>query len=281
MTSPAASSAPIGVFDSGLGGLSILRELRAEFPNEEFIYLADTAHCPYGSRAEDDIRELTLRAVSWLRAQGTKAAVIACNTACAFSLASLRGWAGEGYPIIGLVPALKPAVERTRSGVVGVFATPVTLRGSLLQEVTQRFAEPAGVRVLPASHPRLVPLVEAGLVDAPETHAILREVLSPLAGAGMDQLVLGCTHYPFLTGAIRAEFGDAFALLDSGAAVARQTRRVLEGRGLLNAQGAPGQVQFFSTGDPDAAQPVLSRLSGQDVAVQHATSSSPALQRMS
>ena len=253
---------PIGVFDSGVGGLSVLAELRRALPGEDFLYLADLAHMPYGERSDDDIRDLTDRAVTELHRRGVKAVVVACNTASAFSLSHLR----ERFelPIIGLVPAVKPAVAATKSGVVGVLATPGTLRGTLLADVIRQWAEPAGVRVMQAVSTALVPLVEAGKADSPDTRAVLREVLNPLADAGADQLVLGCTHYPFLAGSVRAEFGDTFALVDSGAAVARHTRNVLARAGLLRETSGPGAVTYLTTGDPVALRPLLSTLLAQN-----------------
>jgi glutamate racemase len=251
-------AAPIGVFDSGVGGLSVLAELRRSLPHEDFVYLADTAHLPYGARPGEEIRELTARAVTQLHARGVKAVVVACNTASAYSLEHLR--ARFDLPVIGLVPAVKPAVAATRSGVVGVLATPGTLRGTLLQQVIHEFADPAGVQVLTAVSADLVPLVEAGQADSARTRTVLRETLAPLAQAGADTLVLGCTHYPFLTGSIRAEFGETFALLDSGAAVARHTHRVLLQAGLLGGRGTVGTVTYLVTGDVEAARPVIAAL---------------------
>ena len=251
----------VGVFDSGVGGLSVLGELRRAMPGQDFVYLADTLHMPYGTRSDDDIRALTARAVTELHRRGVGAVVVACNTASAFSLSHLR----ERFqiPIIGLVPAVKPAVTATRSGVVGVLATPSTMRGTLLADVIRQWAEPAGVKVMRAVSPALVPLVEAGQADSEQTRAVLREILTPLAQAGADQLVLGCTHYPFLRGSIRAEFGDTFALVDSGAAVARHTRNVLHERGLL-AGGSAGTVSYLTTGDPEQFRALLSRLASQN-----------------
>ncbi len=251
------SAAPIGIFDSGVGGLSVLAELRRSLPHEDFLYLADTAHLPYGARPGEEIRDLTARAVGQLHARGVKAVVVACNTASAYSLEHLR--ARFDLPIIGLVPAVKPAVAATRSGVVGVLATPGTLRGTLLQRVIREFADPAGVQVLTAVSADLVPLVEAGQADSAHTRTVLRGALAPLAQAGADTLVLGCTHYPFLAGSIRAEFGETFTLLDSGAAVARHTRRVLSEAGLLGGEGA-GTVTYLVTGDVEAARPVIAAL---------------------
>lgn len=265
---------PIGVFDSGVGGLSVLAHLRREMPHEDFLYLADTAHVPIGARPDDEIRDLTARAVAALRARGAKGVVVACNTASAFSLGGLRERYGPAFPVIGLVPAVKPAVAATRSGVVGVLATPGTLRGTLLQGVIRQWADPVGVRVLTAVSADLVPLVESGQACGERARAVLREVLTPLAEAGADQLVLGCTHYPFLAGSIHAEFGDTFALVDSGAAVARHTRNVFCGLGQRRAEGTPGRVQYLVTGDPAAARPVIATLTGegrQNVTVQQVT----------
>jgi glutamate racemase len=218
---------------------------------------------PIGARSDDDIRDLTDRAVTALHTRGVKAVVVACNTASAFSLSHLRS--RFAMPIIGLVPAVKPAVEATRSGVVGVLATPGTLRGTLLADVIQQFAGPAGVQVLQAVSRELVPLVEAGQADSPQTRAVLRDVLFPLAQAGADQLVLGCTHYPFLASSIHAEFGHRFTLVDSGEAVARHTRRVLMDQRLLTPQTGTGEVTYRVTGDVETARPVFATLVGQNV----------------
>lgn len=268
MSRAASSPTPrttVGVFDSGVGGLSVLAELRRALPQQDFVYLADTAHLPYGARPGEEIRELTGRAVAQLHSRGVGAVVVACNTASAYSLEHLR--ARFEMPIIGLVPAVKPAAELTRTGVVGVLATPGTLRGTLLQDVIRTFAEPAGVRVLTAVSAELVPLVEAGQADGARARAVLREVLAPLARAGADQLVLGCTHYPFLAGSIRAEFGGTFALLDSGAAVARHTRNVLRDAGLLRDPSGDGQrrgeVTYLVTGAVEAARPVFAALGAE------------------
>lgn len=250
----------VGVFDSGLGGLSVLRELRRELPGQDLLYLADGAHCPYGDREDTDIRRLTHAAVSWLRGQGAEVVVIACNTASAFSLAELRAWAGADMALIGLVPALKPAVAQTRSGAVGVLATRATLRGPLLAEAERAHAG-AGVRVLHLSHPELVPRVEAGDTHSPGTRALLRGVLAPLLQAGGDALVLGCTHFPFLADSIRA-VAPGLGLHDSGAGVARRAHAVLRERGLLAEEG-PGALRLCTTGDAARAGAVGSALLGE------------------
>ena len=223
----ASSDAPIGVFDSGIGGLSIAQEIARHLPNERIVYYADTAHVPYGARSDQEIRQLTARAIEWLYRQGCKIAVVACNTASAFSLDYLRDYYGEHFPIVGLVPALKPAVLQTRSKVVAVLATPATFRGQLIKDVMSRFAEPAGVRVLKVTSLELVPFVEAGQQMSQACLDVLQDILQPVVEQGADFLVLGCTHYPFLRDAIHQVFDKKLKLIDSGQAVARQTAYIL------------------------------------------------------
>lgn len=260
---PRAATAPIGVFDSGMGGLSVAQEIRAYLPHERIVYLADTKHVPYGCRSDDEIRMLTAQAVNWLYAQGCKLVVVACNTASAFSLTPLREYYGEALPIVGLVPAVKPAVLATQSKKVGVLATTGTLRGTLLQDVIREVALPAQVEVITAVSPKLVPFVEAGEQNSSACRAELLQVLTPLAQAGVDQLVLGCTHYPFLAESIRTLFADQFCLVDSGLAVAKQTGRLLEQhqlRSWSHLLADQPSLQCFVTGDVVQAQPVMASL---------------------
>lgn len=273
--SHARANYPIGVFDSGMGGLSVVQEIQSYLPHEPIMYLADTKHVPYGSRSDEEIRELTASAVDWLYAQGCKAVVVACNTASAFSLTHLRDKYGENFPVIGLVPAVKPAVLKSQSKVVGVLATPGTLRGSLLKEVIEQVAVPQHVDVLTAVSPALVPFVEHGEQHSDACKAELQRVLQPLQHAGADYLVLGCTHYPFLKQSIQAVFGQTFGLIDSGLAVARQTGRVLTAKNLIcTEKSALGLLQCYVTGDAAQAQPILNELMGytaeQQVEIQHA-----------
>lgn len=223
----ASADAPIGVFDSGIGGLSIAQEIAQHLPNERILYYADTAHVPYGARSDQEIRKLTAQAIEWLYRQGCKIAVVACNTASAFSLDYLREHYGEHFPIVGLVPALKPAVLQTQSKVVAVLATPATFRGKLIKEVMLKFAEPAGVKVLTVTSLKLVPFVEAGEQMSEACLVELHNILQPVVDQGADFLVLGCTHYPFLKDAIRQIFNEKLKLIDSGQAVARQTAYIL------------------------------------------------------
>jgi len=229
----ASSDAPIGVFDSGVGGLSIAQEIAQHLPNERILYYADTAHVPYGARSDQEIRQLTAQAIEWLYRQGCKIAVVACNTASAFSLDYLREHYGEHFPIVGLVPALKPAVIQTQSKVVAVLATPATFRGQLIKDVVMKFAQPAGVKVLAVTNLELVPFVESGQQMNQDCLSVLEEILQPVVTQGADFLVLGCTHYPFLKDAIRQVFGGKLRLIDSGQAVARQTAYILIKNGLL------------------------------------------------
>jgi glutamate racemase len=254
------SNAPIGVFDSGIGGLSVVAELQLLMPHESIIYLADTAHVPYGTRSDDEIRALTACAVEWLYSQGCKAVVVACNTASAFSLSHLRAKYGESFPVIGLVPAVKPAVHHSLNKKIGVLATQGTLRGTLLKEVIAEIAVPAGVEVMTVMSPALVPFVEAGEQSSAACYAELTRVLKPLADAGVVELVLGCTHYPFLSQSIHHLFPNIFHLLDSGAAVAKQTSRVLAQRELLTSFTDESRLNCYVTGNINSANHVIERL---------------------
>ena len=239
-----AADAPIGVFDSGVGGISVLRELVKILPQEHFIYFGDSANAPYGNRTTEDIRRLTLSAAQELVERGCKALVIACNTATAAAINDLR----SAYPdliIVGIEPALKVAADRFPGGHIGVMATPVTLREEKFAQQLSRFPD-AAVSVIPVSG--LVELIEAGKTDAAETETLLRPILEPFIGK-LDALVLGCTHYPFAKTAIQNILGEKTVLLDGGEGTARETKRRLESAGLL-AEG-DGQVQLEnSLGEP-------------------------------
>lgn len=221
-------NSPIGIFDSGIGGLSVAIDVHQYLPNEQILYFADTAHVPYGVRSDEEIRRFTAQAIGWLYQQGCKAAIVACNTASAFSLDYLRQYYGEQFPIIGLVPAVKPAVIQSQTKVIAVLATPATFRGKLIQDVVQHFALPAGVKVMNTTCTDLVPLIEQGKVLDAECMIALQQCLQPVIDAGADHLVLGCTHYPFLKPAIERLYGDRLVLVDSGQAVARQCGRILQ-----------------------------------------------------
>ena len=226
----------IAVFDSGVGGISVLRHLRRELPNERFLYFGDSANAPYGTRPTAEIRDLTLAAAEKLMARGLKALVIACNTATAAAIEALRA----KYPdtiVIGIEPALKPAADRFPGGTVGVMATPATLRESKFARLLDRFSRQCRVVKLPAAG--LVELVETGKADSPETEALLRPLLAPHAGK-LQAVVLGCTHYPFAAKTISDLLGEKTILLDGGPGTARETKRRLEATGLLS--DGPGEI---------------------------------------
>ena len=259
----ATANAPIGIFDSGIGGLSIAQEIAKHLPHERFIYFADTAHVPYGPRNDQNIRELTAQAIEWLYRKGCKVAVVACNTASAFSLDYLREHYGDNFPIIGLVPALKPAVLQSKSKTVAVLATPATFRGQLIKDVVDKFAQPSGVTVIPVTCLDLVPFVESGAQMSAACLATLKDILQPVVDQGADYLVLGCTHYPFLKIAIQSIFGQKLTLIDSGLAVARQTARILIKNELLFEQNHDGDVRiecYVSGNNAESLRPILQLL---------------------
>ena len=259
----ATTNAPIGIFDSGIGGLSIAQEIAKHLPHERFIYFADTAHVPYGPRNDQNIRELTAQAIEWLYRKGCKVAVVACNTASAFSLDYLREHYGDNFPIIGLVPALKPAVLQSKSKTVAVLATPATFRGQLIKDVVDKFAQPSGVTVIPVTCLDLVPFVESGAQMSAACLATLKDILQPVVDQGADYLVLGCTHYPFLKIAIQSIFGQKLTLIDSGLAVARQTARILIKNELLFEQNHDGDVRiecYVSGNNAESLRPILQLL---------------------
>ena len=228
-------SAPIAVFDSGVGGISVLKELVALLPNENYLYFGDSANAPYGEKSTQAVRQLTLQAAEMLINRGAKALVVACNTATSAAITLLR----QTYPdtvIIGIEPALKVATDRFPTGHIGIMATAVTLREEKLAHQLERFPEATVERI---GAPGLVELIEQGKADSPETEELLRKILAPYMGK-LDALVLGCTHYPFVKAVIGKILGPDVALLDGGAGTARQTKRCLEQAGLLNP--GPGSV---------------------------------------
>lgn len=251
------SSRPIGLFDSGIGGCSVLTEVRRLLPHEDLVYLADQAHCPYGARTAADIRALTFAGVRWLMRRGAKAVVVACNTASAAALVQLRE-EFPSVPFVGMVPAVKPAAQATRTGIVGVLATPATLTGGLLREVVDRWG--SHIQVLTQPCEGLADLVESGAVDTPEAAELVATYVRPLVAAGADTLVLGCTHYPFLSGQIARAAGPHVSLVDAAPAVARQLQRVLAARRLLRSRRAPGAIQYATSADPRALAALLARL---------------------
>ncbi|WP_068829824.1 glutamate racemase [Pseudomonas sp. BMS12] len=253
------SEAPVGVFDSGVGGLSVLREIRARLPHEPLLYVADSGHVPYGEKTPEFIRERSQKIAEFLFEQGAKALVLACNTATAAAVADLR----ERYPqvpIVGMEPAVKPAAAATRSGVVGVLATTGTLKSAKFAALLDRFAN--DVRVVTQPCPGLVEQIEAGELATPRTRDLLRGWVEPLLAEGCDTLILGCTHYPFIRPLLRELVPESVSLVDTGAAVARHLQSLLDQHG-LRAQGPAGSPRFWSSADPVQLQRVLPLLWGE------------------
>jgi len=271
------SSAPIAIFDSGVGGLSVWRQVVHHLPGESVIYLADQAHVPYGQRSADEIRSYCAEIARYLLDMGCKAIVVACNTASAVALEPLR-LAFPQLPILGLEPAVKPAVALTRSGVVGVMATPATFQGELYRATVGRWAR--DVRVVEQVCIGLADLVEIGELEGERCDALLRSFLDPMLAAGADTIVLGCTHYPFVIETIRRLVGPALAVLDPAPAVARHLGEVLSAGGLLSAAAGSPQHRFFTSGQSRAFDRALARLVGASAASQRLVWQEGQLQRL-
>ena len=261
------SAIALGLFDSGVGGLSVASELMRQAPAQPFIYLADQAHAPYGQRSLAEIRGLAEAITRFLLREGAQIIVIACNTASAAALHSLRD-SFPKVPFVGMEPALKPAAEHTRTGHVGVIATEATFQGELYASLTDRFA--AGIAVHTKACPALVPLVEAGELDSERTRAALQGYLAPLLDAGIDELVLGCTHYPFLRPLIEQVVGAGVEIVDPAPAVARQAIRVVTARGGLAVGAQAAAHRFYTSASPDRFQSALGNLIGLDAEVRRA-----------
>jgi glutamate racemase len=247
----------VGVFDSGVGGLSVWREIARQLPDEDIVYLADQAHVPYGFRPLEEIRAFDEAVARFLLDQGAKAIVIACNTASVAGLDYLRSLFPD-VPLVGMEPAVKPAAEQTHTGVIGVIATQTAFQGECFKNLLARYA--SGVQVLASVGVGLVEAVEAGALDTPDTEALLRKLLTPLIEAGADQIVLGCSHYPFLLPAIERLIGPDVAAIDPSPAVARQTVRVLARWGLEADRSRVGRHAFVTTGDADRFAVMAERL---------------------
>lgn len=276
-TSSRGEGAVVGMFDSGLGGLSVWQELVRHTPHQRTIYLADSAHCPYGPRPSEEIQRFSRSIVRFLIEQGAELIVVACNTASAAALESLR--AEFDIPIVGMEPAVKPAAERTQTGHVGVLATMGTVNGNLFRETSARYA--SGLTVHVQVGEGLVEQVEAGRVDTPETEALLRRYLQPMVDAGVDQIALGCTHYPLLLPVIRRIVPDEVSVIDPAAAVARQVSRVLAQQDrVATGEYTPshcalpegslqvGVSRFFTSGKPGVLAAMIRTLVGCELAVE-------------
>ena len=262
------STTPIGIFDSGIGGLSVLKEVRKLLPSEQLIYFADSIHLPYGDRAIDEIYTFSEAIIEFLMVQDCKVIVIACNTASAAAIHPLR----IKYPtfqFIGMEPAIKPAAENTQTGKVGVLATVATFQGQLFKSVIERFAKDVEVITQPCAG--LVQQIEAGKFESQETEEMLRNWLKPMMEAGIDRLVLGCTHYPFVEKTIRKIVGPYIQIIDPAPAVAMQLKRVLEQSAGLNTDAIAGNIECYTTGDVNQFLQMSSMLISIHLIVHHAT----------
>lgn len=258
-------NAPIGVFDSGLGGLSVWLELDKMIPAENVIYIADSAYVPYGTKTPDEIRARSIAVSRFLIDRGVKLVVVACNTASAIAIDDLR----ETFPqtkFVGLEPAVKPAVGMSLTGRVGVLATPRTVSGDRLRVLIEHWAD--GVKVHNIAGNGMVELVEAGELSGANVDAVLAPILDPLLEQEVDVLVLGCTHYPFLRGAIQQYVGPEIRVIDSGEAIARRTMNLLQADRMLHERGVLGSLTMYTTGESTEASRVASLLLGTDVSVE-------------
>lgn len=235
----------IGVFDSGVGGLSVWKELIRILPNEDFVYYADNANCPYGPKSKDEVIALSNKVASFLIKQGVKMIVVACNTATAASIDYLRST--YSIPFVGMEPAIKPAALNTKTGCIGVLATAGTLSGGLFNKTRQKYA--ADKKVIMQVGTGLVELVESGQHHSDEAFALLTEYISPMLEANADQIVLGCTHYPFFRPLVDKIAGKNVTIVDSAPAVAKRAYDLLQTKGMLYTENELARHCFYSSGD--------------------------------
>lgn len=236
------SKLPIGIFDSGIGGTSIWKEIQALLPKENTIYLADSKNAPYGEKSSEEILRLSIKNTEYLLNQNCKIIVVACNTATTNAIDYLR----QTYkvPFIGIEPAIKPAALKSKSKTVGVLATKGTLTSSLFHSTSQNHAE--GIEIIERQGKGLVELIENGELGSDATRQLLQEYLRPMLDKEIDYLVLGCTHYPYLIPLLKELLPESVKIIDSGEAVARQTKSILERYGILNLSNIDGKHQFYT-----------------------------------
>jgi glutamate racemase len=256
---------PIGIFDSGVGGLSVLRAIRQQMPEESVIYFGDQGHIPYGPRPMGQIQNFSEAITRFLLNKGVKIIVVACNAASAAALTYLR----QTFPdvaFVGMEPAVKPAAEYTETGVVGVLATPATFQGALYASVVERFAN--GVKLLQDPCVGLVQQIEKGDLNGTATRKILEDALHPMLEKNIDTVVLACTHYPFVIPLIQEIVGEKVRVIDPAPAVARQTKRLLEANGLKRETGPRNGIQFFTSGEANHLKSLLPKLLGEEGQIQ-------------
>jgi glutamate racemase len=255
----------IGIFDSGVGGLSVLRAIRTQMPEESIIYFGDQGHIPYGPRPMEQICNFSEVIANFLLERDAKIIVVACNTASAAALKYLR----EKFPnvqFVGMEPAVKPASEITQTGKVGVLATPATFQGALYASVVERFAN--GVELFQNTCNGLVQQIEQGNLDGEETRRILEDALLPMLEKNIDTVVLGCTHYPFVIPLIQQIVGEKVRVIDPAPSVARQAGRLLEAGGMRNKSESEGNIKLYTSGNPDLLESMLPILLGEGAEVE-------------
>lgn len=254
---------PVGVFDSGVGGLSVLREIRRELPHEDLIYAADSKHAPYGDQPADFIERRSFKMVDFLVQQGAKAVVVACNTATGVAVRGLR--ARWSMPIVAIEPAVKPAASLTRSGVVGVLATSQTISSPNFATLVESVRGTATILSQPC--PGLVEQVERGELNSDATRSLVEQYVAPLLAKKADVLVLGCTHYPLIIDLIRSVAGAEVTIIDPANAVSKELRRRLEKQGLLATGGSDGRLRAWSTAQPERLRETMALVGFGDVDV--------------
>lgn len=257
------NESPVGIFDSGVGGLSIARRIREILPNEHLLYIADSAHVPYGEKSDSFIYQRSSAIIDFLLERNVKAVVIACNTATVSSIQKLRS--NYSVPIIGVEPGVKPAVFKTGSGIIGVLATAQTIKSVSFNNLAKVFSENVKIEVQPC--PGLVEQVEALLLEGEETETLIMKYVLPLLAKGADNIVLGCTHYAFLAPLIRKVAGPGVEIINTDLAVARETARRLEAACLLTTRIEPGTDEFWSSGAVQLSHKQFSYLWGETVHV--------------
>jgi glutamate racemase len=249
--------APIGIFDSGVGGLTVWYQIKLLLPNEDIIYFADSLNCPYGNKSQPEIINLSRKITEFLIAKNCKLIVVACNTATAAAIDTLR--AEYPVPFVGMEPAIKPAALKTSTGKIGVLATKGTFEGRLFQETSKKYTKNIYTHIQIGEG--LVEFVEANNYRSPEARTLLKKYIDPMVDAGVDQIVLGCTHYPFYKEIIEEIVGPGVQVLDPAPAVARRTQALLEELTISNSHNQKGKDSFFSSGDTLAMKNLLESFS--------------------
>ena len=252
------SSSPIGIFDSGVGGLSIWKEIVSLLPNEDTIYLADSKNAPYGEKSKQEIIQLCIKNTEFLLKKGCKIIVVACNTATTNAISYLR--ANYDVPFIGIEPAIKPAALQTKTGAIGILATKGTLSSKLFHETSKKFTQ--NITVVEQVGEGLVPLIESGQIESEEMKKLLHNYLQPMLTKNIDHLVLGCSHYPFLLTEILKIMGSNVTIIDSGEAVAKQTKAILSNNQLLNTIENNTKHQLYINADTATIKNILKNFTG-------------------